>query len=102
MMVLGESEDCCWGVWVEVDEAAYARVHELWGDAAQATEPPFHGVLANNLEGYEDTIGLAGSVQLTGPTSVPVSASTVQHAATDATVCTRNASWSGWRICCRD
>ena len=81
MMVRGEEQNCCWGVWVEVDEAAYARVDELWEDAAQANEPPFPGTLANSLKGYESTMGLPGSVQLTGPTSVPVFrlAETVPH-----------------------
>jgi hypothetical protein len=81
MMVRGENEDCCWGVWVEVDEVTYARVHKLWGDVAQANEPPFPGALANSLKGYEGTMGLVGSVQLTGPRSVPIFrlADSVQH-----------------------
>ena len=81
MMVRGEDRACCWGVWVEVEEAAYARVEALWKDAAQSNEPPFLGALANSLKGYEGTMGLPGSIQLTGPTSVPVFtlAESVQH-----------------------
>jgi len=70
--VRGEDDACSWGVWVEVDEAAFARTDQLWDDPAQANEPPFPATLANSLKGYEDTLGLRGSVQLTGPTSVPV------------------------------
>jgi hypothetical protein len=69
--VRGEGHSCCWGVWVEVDEASFARADKLWDDPKQATETPFAATLANKLKGYQGTLGLPGSVQLTGPTSVP-------------------------------
>jgi hypothetical protein len=79
--VRGESEPCCWGLWVEVDETAFARTSELWEDPAQEREPAFAARLANNIKGYEDTLGLPGLVQLTGPSSVPTFtlATSVQH-----------------------
>jgi hypothetical protein len=69
--VRGEAVPCAWGVWVEIDETAYERARQLWDDSRQHHEPPFLGVLANELKCYEDTVGLPGLVQLTGPTSVP-------------------------------
>lgn len=69
--VRGESDDCCWGVWVEVNEDAFARATELWSDPAQSREPPFPGLLGNSLEEYPETLGLPGVVQLTGPSTRP-------------------------------
>lgn len=69
--VRGDVRPCSWGVWVEVSEEAFARVQQLWDDAAQNQEPAFPGVLANQLKGYRETLGLSGSVQLTGPATVP-------------------------------
>lgn len=69
--IRGEVESCCWGVWVEIAEDAFARARELWDDPDQVREPAFAGVLANELRGYQQTLGLAGMVQLSGPTSAP-------------------------------
>jgi hypothetical protein len=69
--IRGEHAPCGWGVWVEVGESAFERVRALWTDADQALEPAFPGALANALTGYENTLGLPGSLQLTGPRSVP-------------------------------
>lgn len=69
--VRGEREPCCWGIWVEVSEAAFERTRERWDDPEQASEPPFAGTIANQLRGYPPTLGLPGQVQLTGPTTVP-------------------------------
>ena len=71
MPIHGASEPCAWGVWVEVSGEAWKRARERWDDVDQHTEPPFVGRLANELLGYEDTLGLPGSVQLTGPSTVP-------------------------------
>jgi len=60
-----------WGVWVELGGPDFARIHELWDDEEQASEPPFAGHLANRIPSYPDTVGLPVSVQLTGPTSRP-------------------------------
>lgn len=54
-----------------MDGWAWNRARELWDDAEQHAEPPFPGVLANALNGYEGTLGLPGIVQLTGAATVP-------------------------------
>lgn len=69
--VFGEPQACHWGVWIEVSEAAWTRVGDLWTDPDQAAEPSFDGRIANALLGYEDTFGLPGTLHLTGPTTVP-------------------------------
>jgi len=72
--IRGEQETCSWGVWVEVSEAAYERARELWDAPAtiQLAEAPLDGALANALLGYDGTLGLPGTMQLTGPTTPPV------------------------------
>lgn len=69
--VRGEDTRYSWGVWVEVSQADWERVDELWSDPDQGSEPPFPAVLANSLSGYARTLGLHGMVQLTGPNWVP-------------------------------
>jgi hypothetical protein len=69
--VRGETEPFCWGVWVEVDDRAFARTNRLWGAADQASEPPFRATLANMLPGLAPSLGLHGEVRLTGPNTVP-------------------------------
>ncbi len=60
-----------WGLWVEVAEPDARRAWELWDSPEQAREPPFQGWLANQVQGYPDTLGLPVQVQLTGPTTRP-------------------------------
>jgi hypothetical protein len=69
--IRGEAEPCCWGLWIEVDEPTFERVSELWDDPGQAAEPSLNGSLANELKGYNNTLGLPGCLQLTGPTTAP-------------------------------
>jgi hypothetical protein len=69
--VRGKREASCWGLWVEVDEATMNRVVELWDDPRQGTEPPFPARVANTIKGYPPTLGLPGTLQLTGPTTPP-------------------------------
>ena len=69
--VRGHATPCGWGVWVEVSESAFARTRALWYDPEQDREPPFPGYLANSFMDYPPTLGLPGSVQLTGPKTVP-------------------------------
>lgn len=59
------------GIWVEVSEADFQRIRELWDDEAQSTTPPFEGTLANDISIHESTLGLPVRVALTGPTTRP-------------------------------
>lgn len=71
MPVRGEREACAWGVWAEVSEAAFSRTRDLWDEPGQNLEPPFHATLANSLACYSATLGLPGSVTLSGPSEIP-------------------------------
>jgi hypothetical protein len=59
------------GVWLEISQAAFERIRTLWDDAGQAQEPAFPATLANALPFHASTLGLAGSLQLTGPDTRP-------------------------------
>ena len=59
------------GAWVEIDEAAFQRIVELWKEPDQSQEPPFRAILANAIPMHESTLGLEVRLQLTGPTSRP-------------------------------
>jgi hypothetical protein len=69
--VLGEGRRLQWGVWVEVSEAVYARVMELWEEENQASEPPLPAAMANELPGYPSTLGLQGTMRLRGRNTAP-------------------------------
>ncbi len=56
-----------WGVWVELESADdFHRILDLHDDPAQADQAPFDVKLANDLVGYDDTLELPCSLQLTG------------------------------------
>jgi hypothetical protein len=69
--IRGEAQDYGWGIWVEVAEVDFAFTHDHWEDPAQAATAPFHGILANALPDMTRTRGLAGTVHLTGPDTLP-------------------------------
>jgi hypothetical protein len=73
--VRGESEGFCWGAWAEVAEPDFARAFDNATHPDQASWPPFAGALANRIPllpaDAASTLGLPGSVRLTGPTTLP-------------------------------
>jgi hypothetical protein len=69
--IIGEGRKLHWGVWVEVTSPVYQRIMDLWDDTSQSAEPPLPGTLANDLPDYPPTIGLPGSIHLTGPSTAP-------------------------------
>lgn len=60
------------GIWVEADQADFERVYELWFDPDQASEPPCGVKIANSIPSLSSTLGLAGTLQLTGPETRPI------------------------------
>jgi len=64
-------DECCWGVWVEVEADDYFLTRKLWDDPGQGVTPPFRGKLANAIRGYDDAVDAVGSVQLTSPPTPP-------------------------------
>lgn len=53
-----------WGVWLEMDDAGFDRVSELWEQPGRESEPTIDAVLATRLPGYPDTLGLKVRLQL--------------------------------------
>jgi len=67
----GEDKPIGWGLWVEIEPAAYHRIGELWDDPDQGAEPPMACTLANVVPDYPSTLGLPGALQLRSPTLRP-------------------------------
>jgi hypothetical protein len=59
------------GVWVELPQASYERVRELWTDEDQASEPPFAAILANEVRHHPGSQGQGVTLHLTGPKTRP-------------------------------
>jgi hypothetical protein len=68
-----ESRDIpyCIGLWIEVTQAAFERVYELWNSGEQVHETPFAAQLANEIPTAAGSLGLHAEVRLTGPTTRP-------------------------------
>ncbi len=69
--VEGRELPCSWGLWVEVAARHFERAAQLWTDPRQYEEPAFPGLVANAIEGYDETTGLPGLVSLVSPSSIP-------------------------------
>ncbi len=59
------------GLWVEVEQAAFQRIYDLWDEPEQDSEAPFAARIGNSIPTLPGTIGLSAKLQLTGPTSRP-------------------------------
>jgi hypothetical protein len=57
-------DDFRFGVWVEVGEADFYRLGDLWHDEDGMATRPFFGWLANKLNLYPGTLGLPVALQL--------------------------------------
>lgn len=69
------------GIWAEVDEESYQRIHNLWSDENQSSEPPFQATLANDLPNHNNALGLRAQLKLSGPTTRPdIIVTDVSHA----------------------
>ncbi len=69
--VAGLDTPISWGAWVEVSEAQFERVSELWDHPSQGDEPPFMARFANATPLYSDTLTITGLVSLSDPSNVP-------------------------------
>lgn len=61
----------CIGLWVEVTEAAFRRIYELWESNEQVLEPSFAAQIANEIPIVSGSLGLRAELRLTGPTTRP-------------------------------
>nr|WP_308807642.1 DUF2199 domain-containing protein [Pseudoduganella dura] len=68
-----ESRDIpyCIGLWVEVTQATFARVYDLWDSDEQVLQKPFAAQIANEIPTADGSLGLRAEMRLTGPTTRP-------------------------------
>lgn len=59
------------GLWVDVTQATFDRVYNLWDSEDQLTEPPFAAHIANEIPTAAGSLGLNAKLRLTGPTTRP-------------------------------
>jgi hypothetical protein len=68
--IRGEHADYCWGIWIEVDAASFARAHDQW-DLPDRECTTFAGQLGNELSSSEVTLGSRGRVQINASGLLP-------------------------------
>ena len=61
----------CIGLWVEVSQAAFDRIYDLWESEDQGLEPPFAVRIANEIPTAAGSLGLDAELRLSGPTVRP-------------------------------
>lgn len=61
----------CIGLWVEVTQATFERVYDLWDSEEQLHEPPFAAHIANEIPTADGSLGLDAGLRLAGPTMRP-------------------------------
>ncbi|HEX8606556.1 MAG TPA: DUF2199 domain-containing protein, partial [Pseudoduganella sp.] len=61
----------CIGLWVEVTQATFQRIYDLWDSDEQLNEQPFAAQLANEIPTAGGSLGLRAELRLTGPTIRP-------------------------------
>lgn len=71
LSVEGRDEPYCIGLWVEVNQATFERVYDLWESEEQFSEPPFAARIANEVPTAVGSLGLEAELHLKGPTSRP-------------------------------
>jgi hypothetical protein len=61
----------CIGLWVEVSQATFKRVYDLWESEDQLNEPPFAASIANEIPNSPGSFGHEAELHLAGPTARP-------------------------------
>lgn len=71
LRVIGTSGPYRIGIWVEVRQADFERIVELWDEADTSSVPAFEATLANDIPGLPCTSGLRTYLVLAGATDRP-------------------------------
>ena len=58
--IVGYDEQFRWAVWIETDWTSFKTYFEAFEDSDNSALPAFHGRLANRIDGFRRTVGLAG------------------------------------------
>jgi hypothetical protein len=61
----------CVGLWVEVSQAAFERIYDLWESEHQRNEQPFAASIANEIPIARGSLGLPAELRLAGPGTRP-------------------------------
>lgn len=61
----------CIGLWVEVTQATFDRVYDIWDSTEQLLEPSFAAQIANEIPTADGSLGLHAELRLTGPGTRP-------------------------------
>lgn len=61
----------CIGLWVEVSQAAFERIYDLWDSEEQIHQPSFAAKIANEIPTTNASFGLDAELRLTGPATRP-------------------------------
>jgi len=70
--VQSSSRDYGIGAWAQVSPNSFNRIWELWSEDDQSSEPPIHGLLANDVHLNTNSEDSKIEVQLTGAKSRPM------------------------------
>lgn len=68
--IISTNEQFRWGIWVEVGQNKFMSYVKNYSDD-NSHEAPFDGIIANQLRGYSNTIGVYVKVQLGDRSSRP-------------------------------
>jgi hypothetical protein len=70
--VIGFDQPFSLGVWTTLGEHDFDMTMELWSNPIRTQEPPYYGMLANEVPFYEDTRMLQTRVQTRAPGERPL------------------------------
>jgi hypothetical protein len=70
--IIGSSEPFSLGVWSTLSVDDFDMTMELWSDPSRVNEPPYLGMLANDIPFYENTRVLQTKVQTRKPGERPL------------------------------
>jgi hypothetical protein len=69
--VAGRERPFHWCVWVELGDAAFAEVREVWSSELQLESGPWRAALANAATSYPSTLGLPGYLRFVDVRQLP-------------------------------
>jgi hypothetical protein len=69
--VVARNSTYCIGLWVEVSQATFERVYDLWESEDQRNEQPHAASIANEIPIARGSLGLEAELRLAGPAKRP-------------------------------
>ena len=69
--VESREDNYCIGLWVEVTQAAFERIYDIWDLEEKVSEPPFIVQIANEIPTASGSLGLDAELHLNPPGARP-------------------------------